>query len=194
MYEYITGKIEELSPTYIVLDCNGIGYILNISLTTYSAIQDGKNSIIKLYVHQIIKDDAHTFFGFLETRERELFRQLITVSGIGANTARMILSSMSPNEVVLAISTDDVNAIKSVKGIGIKTAQKVIIELKDKISKDANIQVELKTNNPYKEEAEAALVMLGFTKNDVKKVITKILSKEKVSSVGELVKLSLKQL
>ncbi|MCH4896743.1 MAG: Holliday junction branch migration protein RuvA [Marinifilaceae bacterium] len=194
MYEYITGKIEELSPTYVVIDCNGIGYILNISLTTYSKIQDTKEPRIKLYVHQIIKDDAHSFFGFKETRERELFRQLITVSGIGANTARMILSSMSPDEVVLAISTDNVNAIKSVKGIGIKTAQKVIIELKDKINKDTNIKVELKTDNPYKEEAEAALIMLGFTKNDVKKVITKILSKEDVNSVGELVKLSLKQL
>jgi len=106
----------------------------------------------------------------------------------------MILSSMSPDEVVLAISTDNVNAIKSVKGIGIKTAQKVIIELKYKINKDTNIKLELKTDNPYKEEAEAALIMLGFTKNDVKKVITKILSKEDVNSVGELVKLSLKQL
>jgi Holliday junction DNA helicase RuvA len=192
VYEYIKGHLEELTPAYAVVELNGIGYFLNISLNTYSKLTGRKE--IMLYLHYIVREDAQIFYGFLEKSERELFRLLISVSGIGANTARMILSSMSPDEAILAISSNNVDALKAVKGIGVKTAQRVIIELRDKISTDKVSEIQLFKESPYKEEAASALVMLGFSKTDVNKVIDKLLAKNEVSSVGALVKLALKQL
>jgi Holliday junction DNA helicase RuvA len=192
VYEYIKGHLEELTPAYAVVELNGIGYFLNISLNTYSKLTGRKE--IMLYLHYIVREDAQIFYGFLEKSERELFRLLISVSGIGANTARMILSSMSPDEAILAISSNNVDALKAVKGIGVKTAQRVIIELRDKISTDKISEIQLFKESPYKEEAASALVMLGFSKTDVNKVIDKLLAKNEVSSVGALVKLALKQL
>lgn len=192
MYEYIKGHIEELTPAYVVVENNGIGYFLNISVNTYSKLSTKKE--IMLYLHFIVREDAQILYGFLERSERELFRLLISVSGVGANTARMILSSMTADEVMIAISSNNVDALKSVKGIGAKTAQRLIIELRDKISKDNISEIQLFSVNPYKEEAAAALVMLGFSKADVNKVIDKLLAKNEITSVGSLVKLSLKQL
>lgn len=192
MYEYIKGHVEELTPAYVILECNGIGYFLNISLNTYSKLSGCKE--IMLYLHFIVREDSQTFYGFIDKSERELFRLLISVSGIGANTARMILSSMTTDEVAFAISSSNVDALKAVKGIGAKTAQRVIIELKDKISKENVTEVKLFNDNPYKDEASSALVMLGFSKTDVNKVVDKISAKNEITSVEALVKLSLKQL
>lgn len=192
MYEYIKGHIEELTPAYVIVESNGIGYFLNISLNTYSKLSGQKE--IMLYIHFIVREDLQVFYGFIDKSERELFRLLVSVSGIGANTARMILSSMTAAEVVTAISSSNVDALKAVKGIGAKTAQRVIIELKDKISKENVSEIKLFIDNPYKEEAASALVMLGFSKTDVNKVIDKVSAKNEITSVGSLVKLSLKQL
>jgi len=192
VYEYIKGHIEELTPAYAIVECNGIGYFLNISLNTYSKLSGRKE--IMLYLHFIVREDSQIFYGFIDKSERELFRLLISVSGIGANTARMILSSMTADEVVVAISSSNVDALKAVKGIGAKTAQRVIIELKDKISKESVTEVKLFNDNPYKDEASSALVMLGFSKADVNKVVDKISAKNEITSVEALVKLALKQL
>jgi len=192
MYEYIKGHIEEITPAYAVVECNGIGYFINISLNTYTKLSTQKE--VMLYLHYIVREDAQTFYGFIDKSERELFRLLISVSGIGANTARMILSSMSVDEVIVAISSNNVDALKAVKGIGAKTAQRVIIELRDKISKENIVEVKLFKENPYKDEAASALVMLGFSKSDVNKVIDKVSAANEVSSVEAMVKLALKQL
>jgi len=192
MYEYIKGHIEEITPAYAVVECNGIGYFINISLNTYTKLSTQKE--VMLYLHYIVREDSQTFYGFIDKSERELFRLLISVSGIGANTARMILSSMSVDEVIVAISSNNVDALKAVKGIGAKTAQRVIIELRDKISKENIVEVQLFKENPYKDEAASALVMLGFSKSDVNKVIDKVSAANEVSSVEAMVKLALKQL
>lgn len=193
MYEYIKGYVAELTPASAVIECNGIGYFVNISLNTYSFLSNRKE--VMLYLHYVVREDAQLFYGFKDKRERELFRLLVSVSGIGANTARMILSSLSSDEVVAAIASNNVDVLKSVKGIGAKTAQRVIIELKDKIDKD-NISEEVLfvNNNNHREEAQSALVMLGFSKPAVTKVLEKILSKKEVGSVEELIKIALKQL
>ena len=193
MYEYIKGHIEEITPTYTVVECNGIGYFVNISLNTYTKLSGCKE--VLLYLHFIVREDAQIFYGFADKGERDIFRMLISVSGIGPNTGRMILSSMSSSEVILAISSSNVDALKAVKGIGAKTAQRVIIELKDKISKDSSIDSKLfDVDNGFSKEAASALIMLGFSKSDVTKVIDRVVAKNKVESVEELVKLSLKQL
>jgi len=193
MYEYIKGYVAELTPASVVLECNGIGYFVNISLNTYSFLSSRKE--VMLYLHFVVREDAQIFYGFKDKRERELFRLLISVSGIGANTARMILSSLNSDEVVAAIASNNVDVLKSVKGIGVKTAQRVIIELKDIIDKE-NISEEVLfvSNNSYREEAQSALVMLGFSKPAVTKVLEKILSKKEVGSVEELIKVALKKL
>ena len=193
MYEFISGKIAQTTPAYVVLENNGIGYLINISLNTYEALK-GKNES-SLYIYENIREDAYILYGFAGTREREIFQLLISVSGIGANTARMMLSSMTPDELQAAIATENVNQIKSIKGIGLKTAQRVIVELKDKIGKTTGGQkLAVPEDNTNAEEALSALVMLGFSKGPSQKVVDKILREKPGSKVEEIIKLALKML
>ncbi|MDE5639821.1 MAG: Holliday junction branch migration protein RuvA [Odoribacter sp.] len=192
MYEYIKGKLAEATPTYAVVECGGMGYYINISVNTYSKINAAAD--VCLYVHLIVREDAHLLYGFYSKEERALFRQLISVSGVGANTAGVMLSSMTTEEIVQAIVTENVNAIKSVKGIGLKTAQRVIIELKDKVGAAGSAGEPLFAANTMRDEALSALVMLGFVKVQASKVLDKIIAGGGVGSVEELIKLALKQL
>ena len=192
MYEYIKGVLAEATPAYAVIDCGGVGYYLHISVNTYSGI--AQETEVRLWVHQIVREDAHLLYGFCTREERTLFRQLISVSGIGANTANVMLSSMTAEEITTAILTGNVNAIKSVKGIGLKTAQRVIIELKDKVGTSGVAEEFVFSAGTFREEALSALVMLGFAKAQVSKVLDKIMAGGKVSSVEELIKLALNQL
>lgn len=198
MIEYIKGDLVELSPANAVIDCNGLGYGLNISLNTYSAIQ-GKKSC-KLYVYEAIREDAYILYGFADKQERALFLQLISVSGIGGNTARMILSALSPSELAHVISTENANLLKTVKGIGLKTAQRVIVDLKDKIQTTAAVEG-VQMGNPLsarqaavQEEAIAALAMLGFAAAPSQKVVLSILKEEPEAAVEKVIKLALKGL
>ena len=195
MYSFISGTVVEKNPTYVVLDNQGIGYFINISLNTFTAI--GEQQHVKLFVHLAIREDAHTLYGFYTESERELFLQLITVSGVGCNTARLILSSMTVKEAVDAIATNNIRMIQGVKGIGAKTAQRVVIELKDKAKKaswtDATKINVSYNNNKY--EALSALVALGFPKSGAEIVLDKIIKAEGIQlSVEELIKKSLKLL
>jgi len=193
MYEYIEGEIIEKNPAYATIFVSGCCYFINISLTTYSQIQ--KLDKGRLYLHQIIRDDAHSLYGFHTKQEREIFRMLISVSGIGANTARLMLSSLSPSEIQNAIISGDVNTLKSIKGIGAKSAQRVIIDLGDKMSREeAGTEIFALKGNTIKEEALSALVVLGFSKNTVDKVVNKILAEENDLGVEDLIKKSLKRL
>lgn len=192
MFEYIKGTLVEATPTYAVVDCAGVGYYIHISVNTYTKIASEKS--VQLFTHQIVREDAHLLYGFFTRSERVLFRQLISVSGIGANTANVMLSSMTTNEIVGAILTENVNAIKSVKGIGLKTAQRVIIELKDKVGAEGSADTFTLASNTVKDEALSALVMLGFVKNQVTKVLDKIVAAGGVDSVEDLIKKALKQL
>ena len=192
MFEYINGIIKELNPAFLVVENSGIGYFINISLNTYSGLKEKEDK--KIYIHQVIREDANLLFGFINKSERDIFRMLITVSGVGANTARMMLSSMSPVEIKNAILESQVNTLKSIKGIGVKTAQRIIIDLKDKIAKttDDNILVPVISKN--REEALSALTMLGFNKVAVEKNLDKILKNEANLKVEEIIKIALKQL
>ena len=173
MITQINGRLVEKSPTELVIDCNGLGYLVNISLNTFSLLSDSEN--ISLYTHLQVKEDWHTLFGFYEKTERNLFRKLISVSGIGASTARTMLSSLNPEEIQRAILSENVSTIQSVKGIGLKTAQRVIIDLKDKVLKIYDIdESSLSQNNTNKDEALSALEVLGFSKKQAEKVIDKI--------------------
>jgi len=194
MFEYIQGPIAELTPTYVVVDCAGVGYFVNISLQTYSSLEGKKDVLV--YLHQVIREDAQLLFGFASKEERELFRLLISVSGVGANTARVILSSMSAAEIQKVIMQADINALKQIKGIGLKTAQRIVIDLKDKVSgKDlGSAQLFPSINNTTRHEALSALVMLGFNKSAVEKVIDQLMKAESNQSVEGLIKLALKQL
>lgn len=193
MFEFIRGKLIEANPAYVVLETGGVGFAVFVSLNTYSRIATQQE--VLLYVHQIVREDAHLLYGFHSKEERTLFRLLISVSGIGANTANVMLSSMTVDEIIAAILTENVNAIKSIKGIGPKTAQRVIIELKDKVGKEsADLSNLTLTTSSVKEEAAAALVMLGFARAQVAKTLDKILAAEKVDTVEELIKRALKQL
>ena len=196
MIEYIKGEIAELSPATAVIDCNGLGYAVNISLNTYSAIQ-GKSSC-KLYIYEAIREDAYVLYGFVDKQERELFLLLISVSGIGGNTARMILSALSPAELVNVISTENANMLKTVKGIGLKTAQRVIVDLKDKIKTGAVAGATgtllPAMNAEVQEEAVAALTMLGFAAAPSQKVVLAILKEEPDAPVEQVIKLALKRL
>lgn len=193
MYEFIKGKIIEKTPTYTVVEASGIGYRLEISLNTHQSIKDLDETL--LYIHFVVREDAQFFFGFASKGEREIFRLLISVSGIGANTARIVLSYLSAAEVKNAIQTDNVNLLKSVKGIGAKTAQKAIIELKDKIDKAETGEFHNSIpDNTIKTEALSALVMLGYIKNTASKVVDKILKDNPGASVEETVKSALKLL
>ena len=203
MIDYIKGELAELTPAQAIVEAYGVGYALNISLNTYEAIQGKQN--VKLFVHEALvtggRDDSYTFFGFASKQERDLYRLLITVSGVGANTARMILSSASPSELCNAISTGNERVLKSVKGIGLKTAQRIIVDLKDKIlslgiaqevsagtAADSTIPVDVR------DEAVAALTMLGFSPAPTAKVITAILTDDATLPVEQVVKLALKQI
>jgi len=191
MYEYISGKVIEKSPVHIVIENNGLGYFINISLNTFTAIGDNKEATLFIYEH--IREDVFSLFGFFDNGEREVFRQLISVSGIGANTARMMLSSLPPDEVISAIRTENIPVLTSIKGIGNKTAQRIIIDLKDKVGKlEGDEKLFALKDNTNREEALSALVMLGFNKNASQKAIDKILSKEPNSKVEQIVKMALK--
>ena len=192
MYEYLKGKLAEKSPTEAVIDCNGVAYFVNISLQTYSQIKDSEE--IKLYTHLVVKEDSHTLFGFAQKAERSIFRSLISVSGVGANTARVILSSMSADEIYNAIVTEDVPTLTSIKGIGKKTAQRIILDLKDKVSnQDASSEIFASSHNTNKEEALSALLMLGFANKVAEKALTKVIKTEGFDlNVEDLVRLTLK--
>ena len=193
MFEYISGEVLEITPTYSVISNQGIGYFINISVHTYSLIQNQKQ--VKLFIHQVIREDAHLLFGFSTKEEREIFRHLISVSGIGANTARMMLSSLSPAEIQAAILQNNVSLLQSIKGIGTKTAQRVIIELKDKIGKADKIsEIFPALDNTIQEESLSALVNLGFSKSMAEKVIRQIHHEKSDLSVEELIKEALKRL
>ena len=200
MIEYLKGELAELSPATAVIECNGVGYAANISLNTYSAIQ-GKGSC-KLYIYEAIREDAYILYGFADKQEREIFLLLISVSGIGGNTARMILSALSPSELVNVISTENANLLKTVKGIGLKTAQRIIVDLKDKIkttgaSTSAGGMVTSlpsAANAEVHEEAVAALTMLGFAAAPSQKVVMAILKEEPDAPVEKVIKLALKRL
>lgn len=199
MIEYITGAVAELTPATAIIDCNGLGYAVNISLNTYSAIQ-GKDSC-KLYIYEAIREDAYVLYGFATKQERELFLLLISVSGIGGNTARMILSALSPAELVNVISSENATLLKTVKGIGLKTAQRVIVDLKDKIKTGSLAAADGVTGLPLpalnaevQEEAVSALTMLGFAAAPSQKVVTAILKEEPEAPVEKVIKLALKRL
>lgn len=194
MYDYIKGKLAERNPAYAVIDCNGVGYLLNISLNTYTRI--GEVDSCLLFVHLVVREDALILFGFADQDERELFRQLISVSGVGANTARIILSSLSPQEVVQAIGMADVPLLQKIKGIGAKTAQRIVVDLKDKVGKGLLPQEKLGfLYNTKKEEALSGLIILGFPKMLAEKALTKIIEREGTDlTVEELIKLALQML
>lgn len=200
MIEYVKGGIAELSPATAVIDCNGLGYAVNISLNTYAAIQGKKEC--KLYIYEAIREDAYILYGFADKQERELFLLLISVSGIGGNTARMILSALTPAELINVISTENANLLKTVKGIGLKTAQRVIVDLKDKIKTagmcagNAGIggPVLTSANAQVQEEAVAALTMLGFAQAPSSKVVMGILKETPDAPVEQVIKLALKRL
>jgi holliday junction DNA helicase RuvA len=194
MIAFIEGSIEEKNPAFLLINCQGIGYQVHISLHTYSQVPD--SGPIRLHTHQVIREDAHTLYGFSGKEERELFRHLISVSGVGPNTARMVLSSMTPTEIKSAIVNKNISVLQSIKGIGAKSAQRIIVDLKDRLEKEGvlggdNLVFE---NNTMHEEALSALVMLGFAKNAAQKTITAILKKRQGATVTveELVKEALK--
>lgn len=193
MIAHIQGKLVEKSPTDVVIDCGGVGYHVNISLHTHSLLP--KTDFIKLYTHLQIKEDAHTLFGFVEKSEREIFRMLLSVSGIGASIARTMLSSLEPKQVINAIASGDVVTIQKVKGIGNKTAQRVILDLKEKVLKLYDLdEVSMSLSNTNKEEALSALEVLGFVRKTSEKVIEKIVKEDPEASVETLIKKALKNL
>jgi Holliday junction DNA helicase RuvA len=193
MYEYIEGSLIDKKPTYCVLEVSGIGYFIHISLATYSRLDAQTRA--KLYIHQVVREDAQLLFGFYTRQEREMFRLLLTVSGIGANTARMMLSSLTSDDIQQAIINSNTALLQGIKGIGAKTAQRVIIDLRDKISKEkVTGDFFPAKDNRLKEEALSALVILGFNKGEADKVIGKILLTEKSLPLEDLIKRALKQL
>ncbi len=193
MITHIQGKLTEKNPTHVVIDCNGVGYMLNISLHTFSQIPDAEN--LKLFTHLQVKEDSHTLYGFSSLAEREIFRLLISVSGIGASTARTMLSSLTPKQVREGIAGEDVALIQSIKGIGAKTAQRVIIDLKDKVLKIYDIdEVSVAKDNTNKDEALSALEVLGFAKKQAERVVDKIVKAQPDADVETIIKQALKNL
>jgi len=197
MIEYIKGELTDSTPAMVVIEATGVGYGLNVSLNTYTAVQGKKE--VKLYVHESIREDAHELFGFATRKERDLFRLLLSVKGVGANTARMILSAMSPAELCNHISTGNERLIKTIKGIGSKTAQLIIVELRDKIVSlgiqgeiPAGGTIQAPVNNAVKDEAISALTMLGFAPAPTNKVVVQILQDNPNAAVEEVVKMALK--
>lgn len=200
MIEYIKGELTEVTPAYAVVEAHGVGYGMNISLNTYSGIQNKKD--VKLYVFESIREDAHVLFGFANRQEREMFLLLITVSGVGANTARMILSAMSPAELCNVIATGNEKLLKTVRGIGLRTAQRIIVDLKDKIATAdfggampaGTAAPAMAVNKEVHDEAIGALTMLGFAPAPSAKVVSAILSENPQMPVEQVVKLALKQI
>lgn len=194
MIDYIKGEIVDLSPTYVVLEAANVGYMINISLITYTELANHK--LAKIYIYEAIREDAHTLYGFLTQSERHLFLHLISVSGVGANTARMILSSLSPIELQEAILSENIALLKNVKGIGLKTAQRIIVDLKDKVAKTAidNSSALLMTDHSVKSEAISALVMLGFQQAAALKVAEKLFKENPQITVEQLIKQALQML
>ncbi|MGB5418659.1 Holliday junction branch migration protein RuvA [Algibacter sp.] len=193
MITHIQGKLTEKNPTHVVIDCNGVGYMLNISLHTYSQIPDAEN--LKLFTHLQVKEDSHTLYGFSSVAEREIFRLLISVSGIGASIARTMLSSLTPKQIRDGIASADVVLIQSIKGIGAKTAQRVILDLKDKILKIYDIdEVSVSKGNTNKDEALSALEVLGFAKKQAERVVEKIMIGQPDADVETIIKQALKNL
>ncbi|AWH73367.1 Holliday junction branch migration protein RuvA [Dokdonia sp. Dokd-P16] len=193
MITHLSGRLIEKNPTHVVLDCNGVGYFINISLHTFGQL--GDSEALKLHTHLQVKEDSHTLFGFMEVMEREIFRLLLSVSGIGASTARTMLSSLDPNQIKQAIASNDVATIQSIKGIGAKTAQRVILDLKDKILKVYDMSSENAVqSNTSKEEALSALETLGFARKQAEKVCTAIVKEKPDASVETIIKEALKKL
>jgi len=192
MITQIKGRLIEKSPTEIVVDCNGIGYSVNISLNTYSQIGNDEN--IKLYTYLLIKEDSHSLYGFFKKSERSLFKLLISVSGVGASTARMMLSSLSPSEIISAIMSENVQVVQSIKGIGLKTAQRIILELKDKVLSLDEAGDDSLTLNKQSEEASSALEVLGYSKKQTSKLLSKIISENPGINVESIIKKALNKL
>lgn len=193
MITHIQGRLVEKNPTDVVIDCNGVGYFINISLHTFSQLPASEN--VKLYTHLQIREDAHILYGFSEVAEREIFRLLLSVSGVGASTARTMLSSLSPEQVIEAIASEDVAVIQSVKGIGTKTAQRVLLDLKDKILKVYGLTgISSVSSNTNKNEALSALETLGFIRKQAEKVCDKIVKEDPQASVETIIKQALKNL
>ncbi len=193
MIDYIKGKLAELTPAYIVVENGGIGYFVSISLSTFTRLE-GKDEC-KILVYEVIREDSHQLFGFADKEERDIFRLLISVSGVGASTARMMLSSLNYDEIEKAILCSDVNTLKSVKGIGLRTAERIIVDLKDKLGKQSGTgEIFTFTDNTKREEALSALVMLGFGKSAVLKVLDRIIREEKNLTVEDMIKRALKSL
>ncbi|MGO2294285.1 MAG: Holliday junction branch migration protein RuvA [Psychroflexus halocasei] len=192
MITQIVGKLIEKNPTNIVIDCQGIGYEINVSLHTFSQIKSEEH--IKVYTHLHVKEDAHTLYGFIDKEEREVFRKLISVSGIGTSTARIMLSSLSPSQVIDAISSEDADTIQSVKGIGKKTAQRVIIDLKDKMDLSNDVKKIPNSNNTHKKEALSALETLGYNRKKSEKIVSKIIADEPSVTLENIIKTALKKL
>ncbi len=193
MYEFIRGNIIEKNPAHLIIEAGGVGYYINISLNTYSKLNQKKDGLV--YLHQVVREDAHTLYGFADKSERDLFRNLISVNGVGSATAIMMLSSLTPDEIGAAITTDNVAVLKAVKGIGIKTAQRIIIDLKDKLGKlHETDHILLSPNNTILNESLSALVMLGFVKKDAEKTVSKILQEQPDATVEGVIKQALKRL
>jgi len=191
MFEYIKGSVTNLSPAGIIVEAGDIGYFVHISLTTYTQLHGSDK--VKIFLHQVIREDAHILYGFFSESERELFRLLISVNGIGANTAIMMLSSHKPEELQHAILNENVGLLKNIKGIGIKTAQRVIIDLKDKIGKTTAGDLLFRSGeNPVRSEAITALEMLGFNKKAIEKLVDQVLTAQPAITVENLIKLALK--
>jgi Holliday junction DNA helicase RuvA len=193
MIAHIQGKLVEKTPTEVVIDCGGVGYQINISLHTYSLLPHSDQ--IKLFTYLQVKEDAHTLFGFFEKSEREIFKMLLSVSGIGASIARTMLSSLEPKQIIQAIASGDVSTVQSIKGIGTKTAQRVILDLQDKVIKLYDLdEVSMDLNNTNRDEALSALEVLGFVRKTSEKVIEKIIKEDPDASVEVLIKKALKSL
>lgn len=193
MIAHIQGELVEKTPTEVVIDCNGVGYQINISLHTYSLLPN--TDFIKLFTHLIIKEDAHSLYGFVEKSEKEIFKMLLTVSGIGAGIARTMLSSLEPKQIIQALASGDVNTIQSIKGIGGKTAQRAILDLKDKVLKIYDLdEVSMFQNNTNRDEALSALEVLGFVRKTSEKIVDKVISQNPDATVELIIKQALKNL
>jgi Holliday junction DNA helicase RuvA len=193
MIAHIQGKLVEKTPTEVVIDCNGVGYHINISLHTYTLIPN--TDFVKLFTHLIIKEDAHSLYGFVEKSEKEIFKMLLTVSGIGAGIARTMLSSLEPKQIIQALASGDVGTIQSIKGIGAKTAQRAILDLKDKVLKIYDLdEVSISQNNTNRDEALSALEVLGFVRKASEKVVEKVLKETPDATIEFIIKQALKNL
>ena len=192
MITQIKGRLIEKSPTEVIVDCNGIGYSVNISLNTFSKIGNDEN--IKLFTYLIIKEDSHSLYGFFDKSERSLFKLLISVSGVGASTGRMMLSSLSPNEIISAILNENVQIIQSIKGIGLKTSQRIILELKDKVLLLEGSEQEQLVLNTESSEAASALEVLGYSQKQTNKILSKIIAENPGINVETLIKKALNKL